>query len=69
MSEAESLDQLVDRGSTFTTAQGNPVVHVRDTGGAVFLGILSIILLISLICSSERNRRLAQHIRQLETRH
>ncbi len=69
MSEVESHPPSFDRGSTFTTAQGNPVVHVRDTVGAVFLGILSIILLISLICSSERNRRLAQLIRQLETRH
>lgn len=56
-----------ERGSTFTTAQGNPVVHVRDTVGAVFLGILSIILLISLITSSERNRRLARRLAQFES--
>ena len=66
MSDATPSESF-DRGTHFTTAQGNPVIHVRDTVGAVFLGILSIILLVSLLTSYARNRRLAQRLALLET--
>lgn len=65
MSEYETRDPF-DHHTTFTTAQGNPVVQLRDTVGAAFLGVLSLILLVTVILTNERNRRLTRRIAELE---
>ncbi len=40
-------------------------VHVNDTVGAVFLGILSVMLLIFLVRSNKRNRELLLEVIEL----
>jgi hypothetical protein len=63
-----SISSGPDGSSQFTNSQGSPVIHVTDTVGAVFLGILSTILLISLLISAARNRRLLKQLSDLRLR-
>ena len=56
-----SMDQSVSEGQTPTVSPGNysPVtINVKDTAGAVFLGILSVLLFIGWMRSEARYRNL-----------
>jgi hypothetical protein len=63
-SKSSSISSGPDGSSQFTNSQGSPIVQVHDTVGAVFLGITSIILLISLLISSARNRQLLKQLNE-----
>jgi hypothetical protein len=54
---------------TPTVSPGNyspATVHVQDTVGATFLGILAVILLIGWRSAEARNRRLMQQLRMTD---
>jgi hypothetical protein len=43
---------------------GSQIITTRDTAGAVFLGILALILLVALLRSEARNRALVAQLSQ-----
>ena len=67
MAEAQASD--VNVGESYVRAGGdvNGVTTVRETIGAVFLGLLSLALLIALQRAEARNRQLMQQVMQCAT--
>jgi len=62
MGAASSHMEPAGEVSRYNTEYGNQNIQVRDTVGVIFLGLLSIILLISLLLSNNRNRRLNKRL-------
>ena len=67
MAEAQASD--VNVGESYVRAGGdvNGVTTVRETIGAVFLGLLSLAMLIALQRAEARNRQLMQQLMQCVT--
>jgi hypothetical protein len=53
-----------ERADNRPLLDGSQIITTRDTAGAVFLGILALILLVALLRSEARNRALVAQLSQ-----
>ena len=53
-----------ERADNRPLLDGSQIIITRDTAGAVFLGILALILLVALLRSEARNRALVAQLSQ-----
>jgi len=67
MADAQASDVSVGDSYIRTGGDANGITVVKDTVGAIFLGLLAVILLIALLRSNARNRDLlSQLMRRIE---